>query len=500
MLFGGMAVFLIFAGIFIITKSGISSLDNDAYSYIDEAQWVIKHRFNGELRPYTGNVPKPLLVLVYGTLYSLGTGFWGINLLCILTAGGIVGGMYLLGKRLHSPIAGGIAALLTLVKWPFWEGAVSANSSHFLLLFVVLALHLSLRNPLHPRRIGWICFCLAMGGLVRPEGWLIYLFAVCRFLWLGWRYRSKKIIHVSFALLFGVPLLGMVLDKVCWGDWYYSLHSFQYFVKTFLVPTSPPLTFRHLLKEYLLVLWRLGDSGVSTVITLLLAVIGWRSVRHLWHRRVIEKVVLPAMLLLLCFQFNTYRQGFFVPRFVIVPIIGAILLSGIGCSEVLIRLGRWLVEGVRHWSVGRTRFRIVSSVSALFVLGYLQLWIPLQTTYTEFQRKQRLDGYMAACVYAIDTYPKSSMRVLMTNSVYNPVRFHVQHKKGVVIDRMLEDINRQKSGDVLIQSYSILCLGNSSSRNEYILNAVQRDGDSWEARHTDIGISLYLYIRKEEKK
>ncbi|MCX6378176.1 MAG: hypothetical protein NT023_01655, partial [Armatimonadetes bacterium] len=95
--FACLTFILVGSATYILTLGGISSLDNDSYSYIDEAQWVLQHGFSGQLRPYTGNVPKPLPVLLYGAAYHVGSSFIWINVLCTAISGLIIGMIYLIG-------------------------------------------------------------------------------------------------------------------------------------------------------------------------------------------------------------------------------------------------------------------------------------------------------------------------------------------------------------------------------------------------------------------
>lgn len=494
--FACLTTILVGSATYILTLGGISSLDNDSYSYIDEAQWVLQHGFSGQLRPYTGNVPKPLPVLLYGGAYHIGSSFLGINALCIAISGLTIGMVYRIGSRLHSVTAGLFAATLTLIEWPLVEAAITANSSLFLLLFSLSAFYLSLRMDVGRKQVLLVCVLLCLGGLSRPEGWLIYLCAVVLYLRLAKRHPRLKPARssLSFALL--APLVSPLIDRMCWGDWLYSLHSFQYFVKQFLISPASPSSLSYQLRAYIYTLWRLGDSAGSMVLLLVFAAIGLLRLCALPKRRPFAQIALGVALLLLCFHFNTYRQGFFVSRFVLVPLLALLMFFSVGVADTLARGWKTLIHEGQYWRIRKLAVALTLWNLLVVVTGGYLVRSALQTTYTETQRMRRLNRYMGSCVREINNYPSEAVRILMANAIYNPVRFHIRRAGEVHIDRVIEEMDSRLTGEAQLTQYDILCVGGRNPRNARVLDAVRRDMDRWDARHVDIGEPLYLYTRK----
>ncbi len=493
------AMFLVVATIVTLKSEGISSLDNDSYSYIDEAQWVAQHGFTGQLRPYTGNVPKPLLVLLYGIAYHTGNSFLWINALCTVVSGCIVGLIYLIGRRLHSVPAGLFAATLTFIEWPLVEASMTANSSLFLLLFSLLAFYLSLRLRLEGKQALWVCCLLCLGGLSRPEGWLLYLVAVAGYLWVARKHpRLKSAKPLLYYALFA-PLLSPLIERLCWGDWLYSLHSFQYFTKQFLSASASPIPLSYQIKAYLLTLWRLGEGGGGSLLLLLFAGVGFYRLQAMPSRKSSAKMALGVGALILFSHYNTFRQGFFAPRFVLIPLIALLMFFCVGVVDTLARGWKRIVHESDNWSLYKLIAVIPLWRISTFGMGGYLVVTAFQTTYTEAGRMRRLNHYMGVCVREIDAYPKSSARILMANAVYNPVRFNIRPKGGAHIDRMIEELDSRLSGDQQLAQYDILCVGGRNPRNVAILDAVRQQESAWEKHTVDIGEPLYLYIRKPEK-
>src|SRR5215472_1083849 len=80
LLAGLVAASILGAATFHLRRHGVGTLDNDAYSYIAEWQWIRSQGLFGAPRSPTGNLPKPLLVVLYGLLYEAGHEAAGINL------------------------------------------------------------------------------------------------------------------------------------------------------------------------------------------------------------------------------------------------------------------------------------------------------------------------------------------------------------------------------------------------------------------------------------
>ena len=226
---GVLTALIVGAAVFYLRRHGAGSLDNDAYSYVDEWMWVRKHGLFGPLRPLTGNMPKPLLVLLYGLLYQVGGRGVAINLLCVVTAGAAASLACAIGRELHSDAAGVLAAALLVVQEPFLSAATAGNSTLFLLVTVLAAFYVQLVVPPGSTRAYGTLGLLLVGGLCRPDGWLLYLLAWllgcvvdARTRW--WPASPAVLLPAAFA-----PFLTNLLDRAFFGDWAYSSRSFRYF-------------------------------------------------------------------------------------------------------------------------------------------------------------------------------------------------------------------------------------------------------------------------------
>ena len=167
-----------------------------------------------------GPTPHPLTVAM-----GVATGMLGNSANYVLTwlvlgplsLGALVAAVFAVGRRLASPAAGGLAALLLLTSSPILGWAASARHDVLFAALVMSALALELARP---RRGPLPLLLLATAGLIRPEAWLI-----AGLYWL-WRLRDLEVrAAVLYAALVAAgPCLWVAMDAAITGDPLWSFH------------------------------------------------------------------------------------------------------------------------------------------------------------------------------------------------------------------------------------------------------------------------------------
>ncbi len=476
---------VLITGIF-LHRTGVGGLDNDAYSYIGEAQWVLHKGFTGEVRPLTGNVPKPLLVLIYGVCWHIGQPGVLITILCAMIAGAVISLFVHIGALLCSRTAGIITAILGLVAFSTLEVALTANSGLFLLLFALLALHELLALEPGRRRVRRVLVALTFAGLSRPEGWILYLLATL-FL-LRNEVRSEKASRRYLALLLlCVPFLSPLLDRLLFGDWLYGIHSFQYFSTRFLGLMAPAS-------------WQGADWGrfgaslqgmlgnpISTFTLLFFACVGIWS---LWKnsRTRLGFLLFPFSAILL-FHAHTFRYGFFAPRFVVVPWAILVLLSGVGLAELAKALAIWRHKTRSYPFVKRLLPMTLSF--AFCLLGGLCTMAFWARTRRGVEVMHIFNAYTTEIVLHCNAPNRDNLRILVDNAFYNPVQFHLS-KPHTVLHRTLEEWNRETSLD----QYDIICPGTRSPRLASLFAKIAQEGSRWQTYSYYPAQPLYIFVKR----
>ena len=129
---------------------------------------------NGITPDYEGFIaptPHPLQTFVSFLALPLGIGATtALAWMVMLTFGGIVWLVYLLGRDMFNPWVGALAAVVVLTRPAFDRNALATYQDIPFVMFVIWALLLEVRQP----RRGWpVLVLLALAGLLRPEAWVL---------------------------------------------------------------------------------------------------------------------------------------------------------------------------------------------------------------------------------------------------------------------------------------------------------------------------------------
>ena len=176
---------------------------------------------HGTLTTFSGGpTPHPSLLAL-----AAGTSLLGDDASYLLTYvllgpiafGALVAAVFEIARRLSSPVAAAVAAIVIAVSPGVLANAGTARYDIAFAALVMAAVALELARP---RRGFAPLICLAIAGLVRPEAWLI---AGLYWLWLApsmtWRRRARSAALVALA-----PMLWALMDALVMGDPLYSLH------------------------------------------------------------------------------------------------------------------------------------------------------------------------------------------------------------------------------------------------------------------------------------
>ncbi|MDP9294161.1 MAG: hypothetical protein M3O90_07050 [Actinomycetota bacterium] len=129
----------------------------------------------------------------------------------------LVWAVYQLGRIAFTPLVGAIAAALLLTRFDF---AFLAARGYIDVPYMALVVWAAVLEARRPRR-GWPVFgLLALGGLLRPEAWVL---AGLYFLWMSLRATWGE--RLRYAVLAAIgPLLWAATDLAVTGDALFSLH------------------------------------------------------------------------------------------------------------------------------------------------------------------------------------------------------------------------------------------------------------------------------------
>jgi hypothetical protein len=175
----------------------------------------------------------------------------------------LVAGLYRLGRAAFTPLVGALAALILLSRldFPFFAARGYVDIPYLALVTWAAALEAE-----RPRRGGVVWVLLALGGLLRPEAWVLAgLYAV----WLGWSATwARRARLVAYAAV--APLLWAAVDLIVTGDPMFSLNyttrSAALLGRRQTIPELPGVTIRFLSQ---LTKWPvLAAGGVGIVLAL----------------------------------------------------------------------------------------------------------------------------------------------------------------------------------------------------------------------------------------
>ncbi len=177
---------------------------------------------NGITPDYTGFIaptPHPLQTFVSWLALPFGdSAATVLAWMVMLTFGGIVWLVYLLGRDLFNPWVGALAAVIILTRPAFDRNALATYQDIPFVMFVIWALLLEVRQP----RRGWpVLMLLTFAGLLRPEAWVLAgLYWLYLFPARSWKER------VWLAVLTAAgPVLWALSDWAVTGDFLHSLHG-----------------------------------------------------------------------------------------------------------------------------------------------------------------------------------------------------------------------------------------------------------------------------------
>jgi hypothetical protein len=446
----------------------------DNFNYIAFWQQLIQHSFQ------TTNLetPKPLLILVFGTLYQ-GTGttrflpvlFIGAGILTIAAASS-------LAKQAGGTLAAVAAAVFLLLNGAFL-GAVLSGASELLSTAVVLwllARHVKDSYILLP---DWAaCVSLFALNLVRPENWIVSgVVAIATIVILVFRRLSSPPANaegfytvrrgvgepvVCVLLPLAAPLLWMAVDHIAFGNTFFSFTTTAYFADVAQVSgaraspgfwTSYPVEMFRRLRMQLcpaVLVW----SGIGALACVR---------RRPWLLVVLGAVAATT----LATYFVAYVKGLVLyERFFMGPVVVLLILAGIGWA--------WTVQGVLGLrqipSSPQWHRRLVQSghLVAVTILALLALWPGRSVVYAleSFDEASRSREGVLAAVELIRDDPDYAATTPVIMSVAN---------------QTLAAWILHSSGQNLIDTGEWLYWGGHlepSIQIAYVVHEVQRDNDS----------------------
>jgi hypothetical protein len=124
--------------------------------------------------------------------------------------------VYRLGRVAFTPLVGGLAALLLLMRFDF---AFLAARGYIDIPYMALVVWAAVLEAERPRRGASVLWLLALAGMLRPEAWVL---AGLYFLWVAWPATWRQ--RVGFAVLAALgPVVWCGVDLAVTGNPLFSL-------------------------------------------------------------------------------------------------------------------------------------------------------------------------------------------------------------------------------------------------------------------------------------
>ena len=166
---------------------------------------------------YRAPTEHPLLLGLSIALGPLGeTGGRILVVICALSVVALAGAAYRLGRVAAGALAGAVAAGLIASRLNLW---LLASIGFVDVVYIALVGWAAALEAERPRRGGIVWVLLALGGLLRPEAWLLAgLYAI----WIGWPGQLRGVVRAALRAAPG-PLLWMAVDLSLTGNPLFSL-------------------------------------------------------------------------------------------------------------------------------------------------------------------------------------------------------------------------------------------------------------------------------------
>jgi hypothetical protein len=336
--------------------------DEGEFAYIAQ---LMLHGIPPYLSAYTMKLPgAPVLYALFMSIFGETTAGIRIGLLLVDSASVFM--VFLLGRRLCSRFAGGVAAaafaLLTLSSGTM---GLFAHATYFVVCFVLAAFLLLFRSIEKGSRtalfLSGLCFGFAI--LVKQHAALFPLFALLYLVWQErkplprpWRSMLGSVLLFATAVLFPFALCSLILYRLGTFDrywfWVFSYAS-QYVSSTSLAEGAAKFVEQFAkVVSGTFAIWLAAAVGLALLI-------GGRSAK-----------ARPFLLGLLCFSFLTACPGLFFRQHYFVPMLPAVaLLTGV--------LADWIRErlSLKMPQPGAT----IAAVAIFLILFSLPLFLERKT-------------------------------------------------------------------------------------------------------------------------
>ncbi|MBW1743738.1 MAG: hypothetical protein JRI70_07795 [Deltaproteobacteria bacterium] len=179
------------------------------------------------------SVPKPVHMLLFGSVYWITRDLWFVNLVCVLaTALTVFVGCWLILRHYHTTI-GCIAFCVFMMTIPrMFRTTMMGGAGCINVLFLLLAVACVERIDRMTYRILAIAF-LCLANLTRPDSWpatylIILLIVTLRLS--SWSESKLNKSDLLFLIPMGMPLIWVLIDWAVFVDPLYSMKKSQSFV------------------------------------------------------------------------------------------------------------------------------------------------------------------------------------------------------------------------------------------------------------------------------
>lgn len=310
---------------------------------------------------YRAPTPHPLAVGVAALLTPFGEHADRVMIaLSLASFVALIAAMYRLARVLFTPLVGWICALLVLTRLDFGYLAARGYVDAPYLALVIWAAALEAERP---RRGGPVWVLLALGGLLRPEGWV---FAGLYAIWLSWSAPwARRLRYAAYAAV--APVLWVLTDLLITGDpiwsFTYTVRSDELLERQLGLTEVPEAVVRYL-------------AQLTKAPILLAGVIGLAIALRIAPR----KVALPAVLLVVPVGIFCFIAGSGLPdvnRYLATSALALILFAGLALGGF-----QMLERGTsarRNWALGALVLALAGGALTLARLNLGHVRADLQT-------------------------------------------------------------------------------------------------------------------------
>ena len=172
------------------------------------------------------------------------------------------------------------------------------------------------------------------------------------------------------------------------------------------------------------------------------------------------------------------------------------MVGGIGLAAPL----AWLRRSTQ--GPGRRRIAPVGVAAALaLTLGAASVCCAAaaQAAYRELARQEAANDFLARAASVCRAVPRHPCRVLVSNALYNPLRFQLQGSPAASaahVHRLIEEFHHGRTG-IQIADFDVLCLGLKSGETAALIDAASQRPAAWRAVESGRtgGKPFYIFVQ-----